>query len=299
MEARRRSWSATGAPHGSIAGLTVDVQRLPGRTPLIVFEVPATDPALAERTVLLYGHLDKQPEMTGWREGLGPWTPVIEGDRLYGRGGADDGYAAFAVAPRHRGRRRPTGIAARPLRAARSRPARRAAAPTCRPTSTRWPIASARRSSWSASTPAASTTERLWITTSLRGLVGGDADRRGARRGRALRRGQRRGAVELPHHPPAARPRRGRAPPGEVLLARAARRRSRPTGSPRPRRHGGRADPSARRGVPVRRVDPADDRRPRRAAPRPDVATDAQLHRRRRHSRRPAGPATCCARRRR
>jgi acetylornithine deacetylase/succinyl-diaminopimelate desuccinylase-like protein len=47
-------------------------------------------------TVLLYGHLDKQPEMTGWREGLGPWTPVIEGDKLYGRGGADDGYAIFA-----------------------------------------------------------------------------------------------------------------------------------------------------------------------------------------------------------
>ena len=46
--------------------------------------------------MLLYGHLDKQPEMAGWREGLGPWTPVVEGDRLYGRGGADDGYAAFA-----------------------------------------------------------------------------------------------------------------------------------------------------------------------------------------------------------
>ena len=45
---------------------------------------------------MLYGHLDKQPEMTGWREGLGPWTPVIEGDKLYGRGGADDGYAIFA-----------------------------------------------------------------------------------------------------------------------------------------------------------------------------------------------------------
>ncbi len=46
--------------------------------------------------MLLYGHLDKQPEMNGWRDGLGPWTPVLEGDRLYGRGGADDGYAAFA-----------------------------------------------------------------------------------------------------------------------------------------------------------------------------------------------------------
>ena len=46
--------------------------------------------------MLLYGHLDKQPEMEGWRDGLGPWTPVLEGDRLYGRGSADDGYAAFA-----------------------------------------------------------------------------------------------------------------------------------------------------------------------------------------------------------
>src|SRR5947199_6869253 len=53
-------------------------------------------PGSTDETVLLYGHLDKQPEMTGWREGLGPWTPVLEGDKLYGRGGADDGYAIFA-----------------------------------------------------------------------------------------------------------------------------------------------------------------------------------------------------------
>ena len=45
--------------------------------------------------MLLYGHLDKQPEMTGWAEDLGPWKPVLKGDRLYGRGGADDGYAIF------------------------------------------------------------------------------------------------------------------------------------------------------------------------------------------------------------
>ena len=48
-------------------------------------------------TVLLYGHLDKQPEMTGWAEGKGPWIPVLEGDKLYGRGGADDGYAMFGA----------------------------------------------------------------------------------------------------------------------------------------------------------------------------------------------------------
>ena len=65
------------------------------RTPVIFIEIPGTG-GKAGDTVMLYGHLDKQPEMTGWREGLGPWTPVIEGDKLYGRGGADDGYAIFA-----------------------------------------------------------------------------------------------------------------------------------------------------------------------------------------------------------
>ncbi|WP_419946714.1 M20/M25/M40 family metallo-hydrolase [Candidatus Poriferisodalis sp.] len=83
-----------------IAGATVDIQRLPGRTPLIVVEVEPFGAAAANgadaSTVVLYGHLDKQPEMTGWKDGLGPWTPVRDGDRLYGRGGADDGYAAFA-----------------------------------------------------------------------------------------------------------------------------------------------------------------------------------------------------------
>ena len=78
-----------------IAGLKVEVVRLQGRTPLIFMEIPATAPS--RDTVLLYGHLDKQPEFTGWEPGLGPWTPVMRGDRLYGRGGADDGYSAFAA----------------------------------------------------------------------------------------------------------------------------------------------------------------------------------------------------------
>jgi len=80
-----------------IEGLSVEVHQLPGRTPVVLCEVPATDPDLADDTVLLYGHLDKQPEMTGWRDGLGPWEPVLEGDVLFGRGGADDGYACFAA----------------------------------------------------------------------------------------------------------------------------------------------------------------------------------------------------------
>lgn len=87
-----RSWCA----ERSIVGLSVEVIELPGRTPLIVCDVPAFGVAASDDTVVLYGHLDKQPEMVGWRPGLGPWTPVVEGDKLYGRGGADDGYAAFA-----------------------------------------------------------------------------------------------------------------------------------------------------------------------------------------------------------
>jgi acetylornithine deacetylase/succinyl-diaminopimelate desuccinylase-like protein len=80
------------------ADATLEVVRLGERTPLIFIDVPAAGNTQGARgeTVLLYGHLDKQPEMTGWREGLGPWTPVLEGDKLYGRGGADDGYALFA-----------------------------------------------------------------------------------------------------------------------------------------------------------------------------------------------------------
>jgi len=78
-----------------IPGLQVEVVRLEGRTPLIFLEIPATGPETGDDTVLLYGHLDKQPEMTGWDPDLGPWKPVLRGDKLYGRGGADDGYAIF------------------------------------------------------------------------------------------------------------------------------------------------------------------------------------------------------------
>ena len=76
-----------------LEGATLEVIRLDGRTPVILIDVPGQ----GSDCVLLYGHLDKQPEMTGWSEGLGPWTPVIRGDKLYGRGGADDGYAMFGA----------------------------------------------------------------------------------------------------------------------------------------------------------------------------------------------------------
>lgn len=79
-----------------ITGLQLEIVRLPGRTPVLFFEVPASGGSTSGQTVLMYGHLDKQPEFTGWRSDLGPWTPHYEDGRLYGRGGADDGYAVYA-----------------------------------------------------------------------------------------------------------------------------------------------------------------------------------------------------------
>ena len=76
----------------AIDDMALEVIQLEGRTPLIYIDVPG----VGEDCVVLYGHLDKQPEMVGWHEGWCPWSPVLEGDRLYGRGGADDGYSAFA-----------------------------------------------------------------------------------------------------------------------------------------------------------------------------------------------------------
>ena len=109
-----------------VEGLTLEIVRLEGRTPVLFFEIPASsgagqahaaapvplsagavEPALQGHseprgagsvgaTVLMYGHLDKQPEFTGWRNDLSPWKATYEDDKLYGRGGADDGYAVYA-----------------------------------------------------------------------------------------------------------------------------------------------------------------------------------------------------------
>lgn len=83
-------WAAAQAE--SLPGAKVEVLRLPGRTPVLMVDVPGD----VDDCVLLYGHLDKQPEFTGWSDGLAPWTPVVRDGKLYGRGGADDGYALFA-----------------------------------------------------------------------------------------------------------------------------------------------------------------------------------------------------------
>ena len=76
-----------------INGLTIEVHEVADRTPVIFMEIEGDESS----TVLMYGHLDKQPAMVGWEDGLGPWTPVLRDGKLYGRGGADDGYAIFAT----------------------------------------------------------------------------------------------------------------------------------------------------------------------------------------------------------
>jgi acetylornithine deacetylase/succinyl-diaminopimelate desuccinylase-like protein len=154
-----------------IAGLRLEIVTIDGRTPCLFFDVPASAGLGNDRSVLFYGHLDKQPEMEGWREGLGPWQPVIEDGRLYGRGAADDGYAVYAAL---------SVIAALDAQAA-PRPRCVGLIETC-------------EESGSPDLPAylellaprlgevalvagldsgCGNYEQLWVTTSLRGLVGG------------------------------------------------------------------------------------------------------------------------------
>ena len=154
-----------------IDGLAVEVVSIDGRTPCILFDVPSTHGLGEDRTVLFYGHLDKQPEMTGWRDGLGPWNPVIEAGRLYGRGAADDGYALYAA-----------------LTAIQALDARRIARPRC------VGLIETCEESGSPDLPhylerlatrfgdvrlvvgldsGCGNYDQLWVTTSLRGLVGG------------------------------------------------------------------------------------------------------------------------------
>jgi acetylornithine deacetylase/succinyl-diaminopimelate desuccinylase-like protein len=88
-----RQWIAARA----VPGAQFEVLELPERSPLLVIDVPATSDAAARGTVVLYGHLDKQPSVGEWSEGLDPWQPVIRDGRLYGRGAVDDGYSGYAA----------------------------------------------------------------------------------------------------------------------------------------------------------------------------------------------------------
>ena len=181
-----------------LPGAKLEVVRLEGRTPLIYIDVPGE----GDDTVVLYGHLDKQPEMTGWADDLGPWKPVIKGDKLYGRGGADDGYAIFGSL---------TALLA----------LHEQGVPHARCVI----LIEACEESGSYDLPhyvdhladrignpslvvcldsGCANYDQLWLTTSLRGMAGGELSGGGADRGRALGRCLGRGAGQLPRAAPAA-----------------------------------------------------------------------------------------------
>ena len=268
-----RDWIAA----RDVPGASVEVVELPGRTPIILVDVPGA----SDDTVLLYGHLDKQPPLTGWRDGLDPWVPVLEGDRLYGRGGADDGYAVFAAL---------TAIEA--VRAAGGAHARCVV------------LIEASEESGSPDLPAyiehlgdrigtpslvvsldsgCATYDRLWVTTSLRGNVVVSTDRRGAHRGDAQRQGGRHRPVVVPHPAAPAEPDRGRPRRRDAAAGAVRRHPARPRGSGAG--DGRRARPGARRRVPDAAVGRAARGDPGRAVAQPVVAAGAGD---RRHGRRAA-----------
>jgi acetylornithine deacetylase/succinyl-diaminopimelate desuccinylase-like protein len=236
----------------------------------------------ADDTILLYGHLDKQPEMTGWSEGLGPWTPVLRGDRLYGRGGADDGYARSPVADGD-----PAGCSRRPAaRALRVliEACEESAASICRRTSKLLAPRIGTPSLVVCLDSGCGNYEQLWCTTSLRGLVARHArveppDARACTRATASRR--RPSSFRIAPDP--ARAARGRRT-GQVRIERASTwtsRRSACAGRVGRRR----ARSEVWRQVPVRQGRPTDDRGSRRADPEPHLAAGARGDGRRRHAR--------------
>ncbi len=264
-----------------IAGMRLEVLQLPGRTPLLFIEVPGA----VDGTVLLYGHMDKQPEMTGWADGLGPWQPVLRGDRLYGRGGADDGYSTFA------------SLAALEVLQDQNVPHARCVV-----------IIEGCEESGSGDLPAyiehlrerigtpslvvcldsgAADYERLWCTTSLRGMVIGnlhvDVLREGVHSGEAT------GIVPSSFRiaRAAARPARRRADGARAsgMALRANPRAARRAGA----RDGRRARRRDREPLPVARRHAAGDRRAGRADLEPHLAPAARDHR----CRRPAGARLC------
>jgi acetylornithine deacetylase/succinyl-diaminopimelate desuccinylase-like protein len=151
-----------------VDGLHVEVVQLGGRTPVVWMEIGGD---AGGEAVLLYGHLDKQPPMDGWSEGLGPWTPVVRDGKLFGRGGADDGYAAFACVAALQALRRHAVPHARCV----------VLIEACEESGSYDLPAYVEALADRIGTPSlvicldsgCGTYDQLWVTTSLRGLVGG------------------------------------------------------------------------------------------------------------------------------
>ena len=241
------------------------------------------DPATAsgDDCVLLYGHLDKQPEMTGWADGLGPWKPVLKGDRLYGRGGADDGYAIFG-----------------------SLTAIRALQEQGVPHARCVVLIEACEESGSYDLPAyvdhlaerigkpslvvcldsgCANYDQLWCTTSLRGLAGGNLEVQRAERRRALGRRLGHRAVQLPPAAPAAVAPRGRSHRQDPARGALTSKFRRSACSRRARAAEVLGDDVFDKFPFLPGMTPMAER-PHRAGAQPHLAADALGHRRRRHA---------------
>ena len=273
-----------------VQGLKLEVIRLEGRTPVIFFDVPATRPGgndAGAETICLYGHLDKQPEFNGWKNGFGPWTPRFENGLLYGRGGADDGYAIYAAV---------TAIKALDLQGI-ARPRCVGLIETCEESgSPDLPVyVDALRERLGhiglvvCLDSGAGNYDQLWLTTSLRGNITGTLKVEILTEG--VHSGDASGLV-----PSSFRILRqvldrledsktGRLLPESFHCAIPADRARAGEGDREdPRRRGLEALPVGVRRR--RRADAADDDRPGRGAGQPHLEADAVGHRRRRHSRR-------------
>ena len=188
----------------ALPGGALEVVRLPGRTPLILIEVPGTAPG----TILMYGHLDKQPEMKGWAEGTGPWTPLLKDGKLYGRGGADDGYAMFAALSALLALKEQNIAHARTIIVIEA--SEESGSPDL--------PAYVEHLSARIGTPdlvvcldsGCGNYDQLWLTTSLRGNLIGNLTVRVLREGMHSGRGQRHCALQLPHRAAAFVPHRRR-----------------------------------------------------------------------------------------
>ena len=154
----------------TLPGAVVEVVRIDGLSPTVLIDVPASD-GDATGTVLVYGHYDKQPPFVGWSAGRGPWAPTLEGDLLYGRGMADDGYAMPSAV-----------VALEAVRAAGGRHARcviliegseESGSPHLRQVLARLADRIGIPDLVIALDSSSPTPERLWVTTSLRGAVVG------------------------------------------------------------------------------------------------------------------------------
>lgn len=153
-----------------LPGATVEILRIPGRTPVVLLDVPASEGMPADGgTVLLYGHLDKQPPVGGWSEGLGPWTPVVRGERLYGRGAADDGYSGYAASAAIEALRAAGGKHARCLVLLET--SEESGSPDLEAYLTEYRDRLGDISLVVCLDSGGQDYERLWVTTSLRGLV--------------------------------------------------------------------------------------------------------------------------------